>query len=312
MQTRKLDPWDVRLLRGFAVAGVSEEARGELVAALGALGCEAEFGLALLRTPATLRRPLPRQGEQWLRQVQRLSRRLVTQSEAFQLAAQGYLAALAASTAAPERPTMPVAVTRDAWGQRFDATPGVWWPERGAVALQAEPAEYWLRRAGFPLRHSVSVGLPEHLETLENTLALLLHALHTLPPSGVVSREALAISLITLATDLQGDLVPHHLLDMDPRHIGLVTACATLLRLRAPDATDLTSDIAWAQGELNRARAHLAVSATGSVTRPLTRPTNKLWAREVVADWERTLARLEALRAEQHAAAGLALATPKA
>lgn len=124
-----------------------------------------------------------------------------------------------------------------------------------------------------------------------------MHALRTLPPGGVVTRDAIAISLMTLATEIEGDLVPHHLRDLDARHVGLLTGIATLLRLTPLAGASLRADIAWAQGELARARTMLADQppASGSATRPLSYQTGKLWARQLVTDWERTLAQLEAM-----------------
>lgn len=133
--TRKLDTWDMRLVRGFEMPGVPEETRTLLVTALGALGCEAEFGLSLLQTPLARPQPTRAEGEQWLRQCYLLGQRLVRASAEAQVAIQSYLGMLAAAeldrsspaTAAVVRPEM-----SDAWGARFDATPGVWWPVQGA------------------------------------------------------------------------------------------------------------------------------------------------------------------------------------
>lgn len=291
----------MRLVLGFEMSDVREETRALLVTALGALGCEAEFGLGLLQTPLTRPQPTHAEGEQWLRQCYLLGQRLVRTSTEAQVAIQSYLGALAAAEL--DRPSLASDVAvhltlSDAWGARFDATPGVWWPEQGAVAIEREPIELWLRRAGFGYRHIVTIGLPTHLEALDHTLGLVMHALRTLPPGGVVTRDAIAISLMTLSTEIEGDLVPHHLRDLDARHVGLLTGIATLLRLTPRAGASLGADLAWARGELARARALLPdqPQQPGSATRPLTYQTGKLWARQLVADWERTLAQLEATR----------------
>ncbi|MBA3827030.1 MAG: hypothetical protein H0X24_24450, partial [Ktedonobacterales bacterium] len=60
--------WDARLVRGLTTPGVGAEVCDALVASLGALGCEAEYGLGLLGISASLPHPTHAQGDGWLRQ----------------------------------------------------------------------------------------------------------------------------------------------------------------------------------------------------------------------------------------------------
>src|SRR5262249_18004467 len=140
----------------------------------------------------------------------------------FSLIVEGYLDALLALEQQTQAGRA-AGGSHDAWGARFDATPDVWWPERGDISTGTEPVELWLRRAGYPYRHTVSVGLPGHLEALIDGLRMVMHALETLPPGGILSRTSLHLGLATLSSDLAGDLVPHHIQDIDPRHVGLLT-----------------------------------------------------------------------------------------
>lgn len=290
--------WDLRLVRGLAMPGIAAEASEALIAALGALGCEAEFGQTLLGISDSVPRPSHAQGEHWLRQCYGLCQRLMRLSADFEVAAQGYLLALARLDVSSPAPSVEGARGRgrDSWSAQFDATPDVWWPERGEIALASDPLELWLRRAGFSYRHIINIGLPEHFEALTEALGLVLHALRTLPPSGVLTRASLALGLQTLSATFEGDLIPHHMQDLDQRHVGLLTGLATIARLD-PAETRIESDIAWAQGELDRARAMLhGKRGLGKVTRPLAPVTGNLWAQQLVVEWERTVAQLEALR----------------
>jgi hypothetical protein len=284
--------WEARLVRGMALPGIAPEVCDALVTALGALGCEAEFGQELLAISTTMPLPTHTQGEQWLRQCYGLCQRLVRLGADVEVATQSYLAALAQGA----DPFAVSAASRDAWAAQFDAAPDVWWPPEDASAPAGEPIEVWLRRAGYSYRHCVTLGLPAHIEALGETLDLMLHALRTLPPGGILTRTSLALGLETLASAFQGDLLPHHLLDLDARHVGLLTGISTLLHLTGA-AADLGADLAWARGELERARAALTRRgpAGGRPTRPLPSTTGNLWAKQLVADWEHTLAQLESL-----------------
>ena len=292
--------WDVRLVRGVAMLGIAPECSDALVATLGALGCEAEFGQSLLRISAEMPRPTRAQGEHWLRQCYGLCQRLSRLSTDFEVAAQSYLDALDLLDARPSAPP-PVTASgqrhgHDSWSAQFDATPDVWWPERGDVALESEPLDIWLRRAGFSYRHIVMLGLPEHFEALAEALGLVLHALQTLPPSGVLARASLTLGLQTLSSTFAGDLLPHHMQDIDQRHVGLLTGLATIARLDG-NAANIEHDIAWAQAELARAREMLTGKrGVGRVTRPLAPVTGNLWARQLVDEWERTVAQLATMR----------------
>lgn len=292
MTQRANGNWEARLVRGMALPGIAPDVSDALVAALGALGCEAEFGLDLLENPASMPRPTHGQGDQWLRQCYSLCQRLVRLGAEVEVATQSYLAAL---TVAEDR-FAGASASHDAWAARFDATPDVWWPPEDANTTAGEPLELWLRRAGYSYRHCVTLGLPAHFEALSETLHLVLHALGTLPPRGILTRASLALGLETLASAFQGDLIPHHVLDLDARHVGLLTGIITLAQLNGT-AAGLDADLAWARGELARARAALTqgTSPSGIPTGALTSKTGNLWARQLVAEWEHTLAQLEAL-----------------
>ena len=301
MVMQETGTWDMRLVRGIAMHGIAPESSDALVATLGALGCEAEFGQTLLRISEEVPRPTHAQGEQWLRQCYGLCQRLSHLSMDFEVAAQSYLNALDLLDARPVSPHPSTSGDRskshDSWSAQFDATPDVWWPERGDIALESEPLDIWLRRAGFSYRHIVTIGLPEHFEALAEALGLVLHALQTLPPSGVLARTSLALGLQMLSSTFEGDLIPHHMQDIDQRHVGLLTSLATIAQLDGNEAR-IEHDIAWAQAELARAREMLVVKrGVGRVTRPLTLVTGNLWARQLVAEWERTVAQLESMRA---------------
>ncbi len=297
---RQDSAWDSRLVRGLSIAGITPEVSEALVTALGALGCEAEFGLSLLGISDEVPRPTRAKGEMWLRQCYGLCQRLMRISSEFEVAAQAYLAELASSitpSGATSGGATAPARSRDSWSAQFDATPDVWWPERGDITVESEPLDFWLRRAGYSYRHIVNIGLAAHLEALSEALNLVLHALRTLPPGGVLTRASLALGLETLSSTFEGDLIPHHMLDLDARHVGLLNGILTIARLD-PGAADLAADIAWARGELERARAVLIGSkgGPGRVTRPLTSVTGNLWQKQIVAEWERTVALLESLR----------------
>lgn len=305
MDLQDLGAWDSRLVRGMALPGIAPETGDALVTALGALGCEAEYGIDLLHSNATLPRPTQSQGDHWLRQCYGLCQRLIRLSAEYEVAAQSYLTALERLDGqVAVLPTAQAGASRDSWSAQFDATPDVWWPERGDIALAGEPWDFWLRRAGYSYRHVVTVGLTEHLEALSDALHLVLHALHTLPPGGVLTHASLALGLHMLSATFEGDLIPHHMLDIDDRHVGLLTGIAAIARLQTGSAS-LPTDIAWARGELERARVILASgrNGPGRTTRPITSVTGNLWAQQLVAEWTTTVALLESLRVAtpQHA-----------
>jgi len=308
MITGETGTWDVRLVRGLAGMGAPVEATDALVTTLGALGCEAEFGLGLLYPMAVAPQPTPAQGEMWLRQCFQLGQRLARITNDLAVALQAYLAALEAadpSLAASQEPLTSHRINpkADSWISRFDATPDVWWPERGGVVMGQEPIELWLRRAGFAYRHVVNVGLPEHIEAMAETLSLVLHALQTLPPRGVLTRASLYLGLQEISAETVGDLAPHHIYDIDTRHVGLLTGITTILRFAASEAAPIDGDIIWARGELARARlalqGHQRRSGGGRNTRPLSQHTGNLWVRQLVAEWEQTITQLEAIRVAQ-------------
>jgi hypothetical protein len=294
---QKIGTWDGRLVRGMTLPGIAPEVCDALVTALGALGCEAEFGVELLARNTVLPRPTHAQGDRWLRQCYGLCQRLIRLSAEYEVAAQGYLTALEQVAARSDLKPANGRHRRDSWAAQFDATPDVWWPERGDIAPGGEGWDFWLRRAGYSYRHVVTIGLTTHLEALSDALHLVLHALRTLPPGGVLTLDSLALGLHTLSATFEGDLIPHHMLNIDDRHVGLLTAITAIARLDAGSAS-LPADIAWARGELERARAVLrgGRNGPGRATRPITSVTGNLWAKQLVAEWESIVALLESLR----------------
>ncbi len=273
MVTSPRGAWEARLEHGLRLPGIAPEIADALILALGDLGCEAEFGLRLTGISGALPQPTRAQGEAWLRQIAAFGQRLARVSARFHVAAQSMIAALGGGAGEAE----------------------AWWPAAGAVAPEGEPIEIWLRRAGFPLRHVVSIGLPERLEALAEALDTLLHALHTLPPSGVVTRATLAQGMDTLATLFGGDLIPHHVRDLDAFHAGLVTGALTIARIPQA-ASSVEGDLRWAEGELTRAR--MLANGSARTTQPLPGTTGNLWAQRLVREWEHTLAALGTIRAE--------------
>jgi len=298
--------WDLRLVRGLASMGMSEENTVEmtdsLVTVLGALGCEAEFAQHFLYPAATVASPTKAQAEHWLQQLYYLCQRLLRLASDFEVAVQVYLHALVAlePSLADTATESDAPSSQDSWSARFDATPSVWWTECGDVSLGGEPIELWLRRAGFPYRHCIAVALPQHVDEVGTILNTLLHALQTLPPRGILTRQALYLGLQSLANDLTADMVPHHLLDIDASHVGLLTGIATVLQLGKQNAAEsLAGDITWAHGELVGARAALQGQSTlqrGRITRPLATSTANLWASQLVREWEQTVAQLQSMQ----------------
>jgi hypothetical protein len=279
MSTIRHSAWEARLESGLRLPGIAPEITNALITALGDLGCEAEFGLRLTGISAAIPHPTRAQGEAWLQQIAAFGQRLARVAERFHVAA-GSIIAMVGSNADVAEP---------------------WWPATGAVAPTGEPIDIWLRRAGFPLRHIVSIGLPEHVEALTEALDEVLHALHTLPPSGVVTHATLAAGLDTLATAFGGDLIPHHVRDLDATHAGLVTGALTIARLPLA-ASSIEGDLRWAEGEL--ARARMLIGGTARITHPLPGTTGNLWAQRLIREWEHTLAILGTIRTEALARLG--------
>jgi hypothetical protein len=305
--------WDERLYPGLAVAAVPGEVRAALAQALGALGVEAEHFLQLVASftrggPAG---PTTRAaGEAFLWQLDASARRMAADAESFELAAQSYLAAL--ESAAPE-----VRASRPADGGTLADQAEPWWSASDATSPMGEPLELALRRCGYAYRHVVAAHLAAHVEAIGEYLALLLHALRTLPPAGVLPLPTLYAGLYELTATFQGHLVPHHLSDLSPDRPGLISGIALLRQLDATEDRSIAADLTWARGQLaevERTAANLPASATAqprpSAWQGLTglfrrepangasRPvTPRAWAEDAQREWRATIGALETLRA---------------
>lgn len=240
--------WDDRLYPGVAVRAIPAETRGQLAQALGALGVEAEYVLALVgpfarpAAPGMPATPATRaEGERLLWQLDASGRRLIATAESLEVATQAYLAEL--ERVAPE--------LRDAAEpDGFAADPAPWWPESDTSPFADGSLELGLCRCGYAYRHVVAAHLAEHTQAIGEQMALVLHALRTLPPAGVLPLENLHAGLYELAEAVQGDLVPRHLRDVSAQHPGLLSGIALLRRLDSTEDRSLAADIAWARGEL--------------------------------------------------------------
>ena len=236
----QLRGWERRPLAGLTVASVAPQTRYALVRALGEAGVEAEFFLTLVRVVSALRPVFPR-GRRRLLLLQLLAaaQRISRVAASLEVATQGYLAELARTN--PE--------VRDASEQDE-----VWWSAFAGYALEGESLDLRLRRCGFAYRHVVELHLTVSVESIAEQMALTLHALHSLPPAGVVPMRSLYQGLYELSWAWQGDIVQHHLLDLGSQAPGLLTAIARLRTLDSSDDTSIESDLAWVHGQVARLR----------------------------------------------------------
>lgn len=284
--------WETRLPSALRLSGIPTDVQARMIAALGAVGVEAEFFLRLLRDfPG--RGPHTRtQGAAFLAQLTAWANRLIAAGAALEVATQGYLAALDAAFPALRAQS---ATTGDA---------DVWWTPLPALVLGGEPLELRLRRCGFAYRHVVAVRLASTVETVAEQLAQMLQALLSLPPAGVLPAVTLYAGLSELTATLQGYLIPYHLVGRDTRTPGLLPAIARLRQLDATDEPTLASDIAWARAQYAAARAALMQSRSAppaSARRATARPA--LLPPGMLRDWQATLAALEWLAGSEATAA---------
>lgn len=233
--------WDQRIDPGVDVRAVPPEARSLLAQALGTLGVEAEYALALLRpftnNRATVGAPATRaDGERFLWQIDAWARRMTTTGESLEVATQAFLAHLESV-----HPELHGAASE---GEH------PWWPDLAASRQAEGSLEMSLRRCGFAYRHVVAARLAEHTQAIGEQMALVLHALSTVPPAGVLPLSSLHAGLYELAEVVQGDVVLRHLRDVSAEHPGVVTGIARLLRLDATDDRSVEADITWARGQL--------------------------------------------------------------
>lgn len=278
--------WETRLPAALRLRSIPADVQGREVAALGAVGVEAEFFLRLLRDFPGRGPYTHAHGTALLMQLEAWAYRLIAAGAALEVATQGYLAALDAAI-----PELRVA------GDEAD----VWWPPLPPLTLGGEPLELRLRRCGFAYRHVVAVQLASTVETLAEHLAQFLQALLTLPPAGVLPAVTIYAGLSELTATLQGYLIPYQLVGRDTRTLGLLPAIARLRQLDATDPPTLASDIAWAQAQYAAARSALArarttshatreIAGIGAAARPAPLPPGAL------REWQATIAALEVLQ----------------
>lgn len=301
--------WDQRLDPGVDVRSVPLETRSLLAQALGTLGVEAEYSLALVRpfTSDTITSPpaTRAEGERFLWQLDAWARRFITTAESLEIATQAYLASL-------ERADPALLASADE-----QAHP--WWPDLNVSPLPGGSLEMTLRRCGFAYRHVATAHIADHVQAVGEQMALVLHALNTLPPAGVLPLSNLHAGLYELAETIQGDIVLRHLRDVSAEHPGLITGIARLRQLDATEDRSVNADVTWARGqlaELARLSAELAGSSGATPSPPPRRGLSALFRRGPITqsvalgstgaaaflaraqrDWNDTIAALEALRA---------------
>lgn len=311
----QIGDWDDRIFPGLRLPSVPADARDALVQALGTLGVEAEHFIAVVAafTAGGPTAPATRtDGDHFLWQLEASSRRLAGAAEVFELATQAYLAALESAYGELRGPA-------DRDGRSPAEVADTWWPAQQTGPGLGEPLELGLRRCGYAYRHVVTAHLATNVEAVAEQLTLVLHALATLPPAGVLPISALYNGLYELAATFQGHIVPHHLSDVSAQTPGLLTGIGLLRRLDATDDRSLEADIAWARAQLRqveqvsaqlppvptlpdhptrrglaglfqRARQQPATGAAASASA-------QAWAARAVREWRETVAALESLHA---------------
>lgn len=272
--------WESRLYAGLRMGRVPPDIRAALTGALGELGVEAEYFLALIQSFPGMP-PYPHErGEAFLLRLEAACHRLIAVAGAVEVATQSYLSALDAGYLGLS-------------AQRDDDT---WWPVFHGFAPAGEALELRLRRCGFAYRHVVAAHLVSNVEAVAEQLALTLHALATLPPAGVLPMASLHQGLYELSSALQGYIIPHHVTDINEQTPGLLTGIAWLRGLDGSEDTSLDSDIAWAHAEFAFARQ---LATGGGQPRVPGRPGDAMpsWATTAIREWQETIAALERLRA---------------
>jgi hypothetical protein len=303
--------WDQRLYPGLRVEAVPAETRAALVQAAGALGVEAEYVLGMVRAFLTPSAGEPRsreRGELFLWQLEASASRLRPAAATFEVTTQSYLAALTESY--PE-------MRGGAHLQHSDAEP--WWPAAPDEIGELASLDLCLRRCGFSYRHAVAVRLTPTVEALAEQLSLLLHALDTLPPVGVLPLPVLYAGLDELASTFQGHVVPHLLADISPDKPGLLAGIRRLRELDASEDRSIEADIVWARAQLSE------VSRIGEHTLAEQRPaagasrgglmglfrraaparapsfSSRAWVTVAEREWHETIAALESIRTQANA-----------
>jgi hypothetical protein len=238
--------WETHIYPGVQIARVSLATRAALASALGEAGVEAEYFLALLEVFPGSEQPAPEVAERLYDALEAWAARMPVVASSLEVATQGYLDEL------------------DALYAELHDDPAkaesVWWGEFAGYAFAGEPLALRLRRCGQSYRAVAESRLPALIDGIGEQMALLLHALATLPPAGVAPVRSLYGGLSEIALELQGDLVPRRIRDLSPDYPGLVTTISRL-RTALANPAPIESDIAWA-------REQLAELQTGQPERP--------------------------------------------
>jgi hypothetical protein len=309
--------WDTRLYPGLHLAAVAPEISDTLTQVLGVMGVEAEYFLARVRSFTAPRQTALDErasGDAFLAALDASALRLTATAQSLELATQAFLEALERSDAS-HGPF--------AGASRLAASPeaGGWWPPSTDELALGEPLELSLRRCGYAYRHVVAARLAPNVDAVAEHLLLVLHALSTLPPAGVVPVATLSAGLYELAATFQGHIVPHHLADLSPELPGLRSGIDLLLRLDAAEGASLDSDLVWARAQLadvqavalqlaETSRPPAAAPRRGSLfgllrrafspaTAPLDPHSTQRWIQEAERDWRATITALEALGAAE-------------
>jgi hypothetical protein len=287
--------WETRLYPGLHLAALPQEVADTLAQALGTLGVEAEYFLGLpglLEEPLTPGTAAREQGERFLLAAAASGHRLLALAQPLELATQAYVSAL-------DRPSR---------GGGRAADGDVWWPTEQDEFTLREPLELSLRRCGFSYRFAVAARLTANVEAIGEYLHLVLHALNTLPPPGIVPNATLANGLSEIAATLQSHIVPHHIGDLSSDVPGLLSGITGLSELDATEGASISKDLDWARAQLASARAeaerlkaqHGRGGLGGMMRRAFGgsasgRGTPAVWLAAAEREWMDTIAALQAI-----------------
>lgn len=297
----RFEGWEARIYPGLQLEAAPIETRQALASALGVVGVEAEYLLRLLEDFPGVAGPSAAAGAALLARLEAFAARLVLVATELEVATQAYITSVTESGVGAQRP--PGA------DEPTEAEP--WWPPFDGWALSGEPLALRLRRCGYSYRQLVAVRLPDTVETIAERLALVLHALDTLPPAGTLPVAALAQGLAELADAVQGDVVPHFIRDLSPSYPGLPTAIERLRRLATKEDRSLAGDIAWARQQYAAVAGAAAVAKTsapgvfarlfgGSSARAARASGGTArWAEQAAQEWRALIAALEAIERTQ-------------
>src|SRR5262249_26494891 len=151
----------------------------------------------------------------------------------------------------------------------------------------------------YAYRHVVAAHLGLTLDAVAEEMALILHALNTLPPAGILPTSALYAGLYELTSGLQGFTIPTHITATDEQQPGLLAGIPRLRALDIQEDTTLAADIAWAREQYAFARSVQAgrvaqVAAPSGPRGSLSAaPDARRWMTVALRDWQDVLAALE-------------------